>query len=1163
MSDSSPKPDLNALKFLQKKSDGYKPQASSSASGPHNPSSSLSSFVTIAFAAINGGFQIFEEVNKLWKLALQKFQANESDKKRIREGDKKDSFLVTYEEAMRLKEDFHSTSPSPSISGSVGRAINASASKSSGKVNLATMARQGLSILRPKVISKFRLPKDEQLLSQARTSLTVYAKRGTSFVKSSADMVNVEGVLYLTTHFLIFLDSVLYRQSSLYQKSAEASGNKKTPSPFQQASSSRGEEEISDSVVDDAQSSNVMLAEWDVAAAEDEQVASNDPNAEAQRLRQQQLKIQAKKQVPATSLATVEDAPTRTWFIVPLREVTRMKVGDPSATTSTAYAEFGVTPHIVNIHLPYNMYSLTFINRPNLFHCLSKVHARVLRQEPLRPPLSPFSLSLEPSAVHAPLSPSAATSMSPTISKVNVSSTSPPSSRQSTVSILSTSPSSPQAPIHSASGGQDSHIGPPARALYFGHVAKHPLASGAEKFPESILNDTEQFASTYRARERLQEEKFLSYFHKYGQCAGQVCKGPELPILIRNGIPQSLRGHLWFTLSGAANRMMTAPRDYYQGLLNTYAGTQSTAVEQIERDLHRSMPSHPFYSVSQARSSANSASTDSSNEEYHPCTGNSFYHPLSPPANEPMGISRLRRVLVAYSWHNPVIAYCQSMNIVVATLLLYLSEEEAFYTLITLVDYLEEYWTREMMGAIVDMLVLRDLLRQKRPNLVSHLEAQQLDYSIVALPWFMCLFIGYVPMQLALRLMDCFFYNAGQGKATATLFQAALALFSIAEEELMGASDPVAVSAVLRKAPYGFDCDRLISLVFSDDALSLRSSIIDELRNYHRYNAIQNIEAQNMEEEFKVLVYGKRLPFAPKSIVSSSSESSTSSVDATGQSNGQTLRPAPPPTTAVHFDLSDLKRRYFDFKDAVLQSASSINAAAKANAKTPISTLESSDSRAHSDAVPSDSNDLTRMSNAKSLQSSINQSAFVTLFRRHLGWWPSEADLYLQPLFRWMDRAQTDTITFVEYIQGLDVIVFGQSDVIVPLIFDLSTAQQPQGLDLPSFKVAVRIIYYILLYSKADIPVPTEEVSSATPAPAVVIPSKRRNLDLQSVNASDNLDDWHLVDADERFDELLGGDKLDTIFHPYSEQGFISRERFIISVGNQLKLMPPALLNDF
>ena len=48
----------------------------------------------------------------------------------------------------------------------------------------------------------------------------------------------------------------------------------------------------------------------------------------------------------------------------------------------------------------------------------------------------------------------------------------------------------------------------------------------------------------------------------------------------------------------------------------------------------------------------------------------------------------LRRVLVAYSVHEPVVGYCQGMNYLAAMLLLCMRqcEEEAFWVLASLID---------------------------------------------------------------------------------------------------------------------------------------------------------------------------------------------------------------------------------------------------------------------------------------------------------------------------------------------------------------------------------------------------------------------------------------------------------------------------------------------
>jgi hypothetical protein len=71
----------------------------------------------------------------------------------------------------------------------------------------------------------------------------------------------------------------------------------------------------------------------------------------------------------------------------------------------------------------------------------------------------------------------------------------------------------------------------------------------------------------------------------------------------------------------------------YQQTLSKFDGQESLAIDEIEKDLNRSLPEYPGFQ----------------SEE---------------------GIGRLRRVLTAYSWIDPEIGYCQAMNIVVAALLM-------------------------------------------------------------------------------------------------------------------------------------------------------------------------------------------------------------------------------------------------------------------------------------------------------------------------------------------------------------------------------------------------------------------------------------------------------------------------------------------------------------
>ena len=68
-----------------------------------------------------------------------------------------------------------------------------------------------------------------------------------------------------------------------------------------------------------------------------------------------------------------------------------------------------------------------------------------------------------------------------------------------------------------------------------------------------------------------------------------------------------------------------------------------------------------------------------------------------------------RNVLLAYSYRNPAVGYCQSLNFITGALLMApLSEEDAFFSLITIIEDLmpTDYYTRDddLLGARIDQL---------------------------------------------------------------------------------------------------------------------------------------------------------------------------------------------------------------------------------------------------------------------------------------------------------------------------------------------------------------------------------------------------------------------------------------------------------------------------
>uniref|UniRef100_A0A8C7CC61 TBC1 domain family member 9 n=1 Tax=Oncorhynchus kisutch TaxID=8019 RepID=A0A8C7CC61_ONCKI len=255
------------------------------------------------------------------------------------------------------------------------------------------------------------------------------------------------------------------------------------------------------------------------------------------------------------------------------------------------------------------------------------------------------------------------------------------------------------------------------------------------------------------AKEFLKEQAWKNHITEYGQgvCMYRTEKTKDL---VLKGIPENMRGELWLLFSGAINEMATHP-GYYEDLVEKSMGKYNLATEEIERDLHRSLPEHPAFQ------------------------------------NE-MGIAALRRVLTAYAFRNPNIGYCQAMNIVTSVLLLYAKEEEAFWLLVALCErMLPDYYNTRVVGALVDQGVFEELAREYVPELYDCMQDLGV-ISTISLSWFLTLFLSVMPFESAVVVVDCFFYEGIK-----VIFQLALNVLHANIHQLLGAKDDGEAMTVL------------------------------------------------------------------------------------------------------------------------------------------------------------------------------------------------------------------------------------------------------------------------------------------------------------------------------------------------------------------------------
>ncbi|GAA6035200.1 hypothetical protein JCM8097_006416 [Rhodosporidiobolus ruineniae] len=258
-----------------------------------------------------------------------------------------------------------------------------------------------------------------------------------------------------------------------------------------------------------------------------------------------------------------------------------------------------------------------------------------------------------------------------------------------------------------------------------------------------------------KLREKSKMKLWKEYLKNHGRNL-TLLRYPSFTRLVLVGLPNRLRGEMWELTCGSMFLRLHNPGVYAQ-ILKDNEGRRSASTDDIEKDLHRSLPEYSAY-------------------------------------QNPKGIDTMRRVLTAYAWSNPALGYCQAMNLVVASFLIFMSEEQCFWCLTVLcARMLPGYYSPSMYGTVLDQRVFEHLVQRCLPTLHDHFTRADIQLSVASLPWFLSLYISSMPMVFAFRIIDCFFLMGPK-----VLFQVGLAILKLNGPELMRTTDDGAFINVLK-----------------------------------------------------------------------------------------------------------------------------------------------------------------------------------------------------------------------------------------------------------------------------------------------------------------------------------------------------------------------------
>ncbi|GAA5980178.1 hypothetical protein JCM10908_001563 [Rhodotorula pacifica] len=478
-----------------------------------------------------------------------------------------------------------------------------------------------------------------------------------------------------------------------------------------------------------------------------------------------------------------------------------------------------------------------------------------------------------------------------------------------------------------------------------------------------------------KLREKSKMKLWKAYLEQYGRNLTLI-RYPSFTRLVLVGLPNRLRGEIWELTCGSMFLRLQNPGVYAQ-ILEDNKGRRSASTDDIEKDLHRSLPEYPAY-------------------------------------QETKGIDTMRRVLTAYAWSNPALGYCQAMNLIVASFLVYMSEEQCFWCLTVLCDrLLPGYYSPSMYGTVLDQRVFEHLVSRCLPTLHEHFVRTDIQLSVASLPWFLSLYISSMPMIFAFRIIDCFFLMGPK-----VLFQVGLAILKLNGPDLLECTDDGAFINVLK--------DYFTTLGDSAHPNS-RDSRQRQVTKFQELFVVAFREFAGVTDE---TILAERKRFRSEVLVNIETfakRTALRNLKGTGRLNAEQLG-----LTYDHFQLAALQQKESERAAAIADGARS-RASSSASRMTPKSTAWSSSSSSHSDS-PKPMREETKAEERLGRQAFGKFLADVATWARdekmvkngllsHIERQPKD-HVMIDRIFAAWDTSSTGSLSLQDIVNGLDSVLF-------------------------------------------------------------------------------------------------------------------------------------------
>jgi len=263
---------------------------------------------------------------------------------------------------------------------------------------------------------------------------------------------------------------------------------------------------------------------------------------------------------------------------------------------------------------------------------------------------------------------------------------------------------------------------------------------------------------------------------------GKYEASEKLKRRIRKGIPDSVRALVWAAFVGINPKIKEQPNLY-----RTLLARESEHSDTISRDINRTFPEHILFRDENS-------------------------------SGKSMGREALFNVLKAYSIYDREVGYCQGMGFIAGIFLMYMSEEESFWMLESLMRS-PKFFLNGLYSPGFPLLhqyfyQYEQLLKKRLPKLFNHLNEENVNTQLYGTQWFITLFSYNLPFEIVLRLWDILL-----AEGTKILFRMALHIMMRNEQLFLTLDFPGIVTKLkdIHKEPFMRNADGLIRAILKVD----------------------------------------------------------------------------------------------------------------------------------------------------------------------------------------------------------------------------------------------------------------------------------------------------------------------------------------------------------